>query len=145
MGELAFSFLGVRTDGCRRRFICELDFRARTNPVTRLAFSFISRGFFERYRNVGVKPHRFLDCARMFNDCKDAEKYNNDDDEEYDDNETNNDFKGETTTVLDGDIDATVTEADVSNEDSANEVRQMRQFNDDVAHYLHLDRSSVQQ
>lgn len=41
IGELAFRFLGVDTDGCRRRFVCELDFRARSNPITRLAFTFI--------------------------------------------------------------------------------------------------------
>lgn len=41
IGELVFRFLGVDTDGCRRRFVCELDFRARSNPITRLAFSFI--------------------------------------------------------------------------------------------------------
>lgn len=41
IGELVFKFLGVDTEGCRRRFVCELDFRAQTNPITRLAFSFI--------------------------------------------------------------------------------------------------------
>lgn len=41
IGELAFRFLGVNTDGCRKRFVCELDIRAQTNPITRLAFSFI--------------------------------------------------------------------------------------------------------
>lgn len=40
-GELAFRFLGVDTMGCRKRFVCELDFRARANPITRLAYSFI--------------------------------------------------------------------------------------------------------
>lgn len=41
LGELAFRFLGVDTEGCRRRFVCELDFRAQSNPITSLAFSFI--------------------------------------------------------------------------------------------------------
>lgn len=46
------------------------------------------RNFFERYRisddNV-VKPQKFTDCAKIFNDCKDAEKYNNiEEDEEKD-------------------------------------------------------------
>lgn len=46
------------------------------------------RNFFERYRTLDEntsKPEKFSDCAKMYNDCKDAEKYNNtndDDDEE---------------------------------------------------------------
>lgn len=142
-------FLGVRTEGCRRRFVCELDIRARTNPVTRLAFSFISRNFFEQYRNVeGIheKPQKFGDCARMFNDCKDAEKYNNndDDDNEYDDKETNNEYADEIATVAGSDGDAAVTDTNISVQDSANEVRYMRQYNDEVAKYVHLNRNNMQ-
>ncbi|XP_031622464.1 uncharacterized protein LOC116340234 [Contarinia nasturtii] len=85
IGELAFRFLGVDTEGCRKRFVCELDFRARANPITRLAFSFIGRNFFERYRILDkniAKPKKFSDCSKAFNDCKDAEKYNDVDDDD---------------------------------------------------------------
>lgn len=78
LGELVFRFLGVYTDGCRRRFVCELDFRARANPITRLLFSLVGRNFFEQYRVLddGVEqPKKFRDCARIYNECEDAEKY----------------------------------------------------------------------
>lgn len=44
-----------------------------------------SRNFFERYRTLdenASKPEKFSDCAKMYNDCKDAEKYNNTDDDD---------------------------------------------------------------
>lgn len=151
LGELAFNFLGVRTEGCRRRFVCELDFRARSNPVTRLAFSFISRSFFEQYRNVegiGEKPKKFVDCSRMFKDCKDAERYNSNDDDDDDDEfsnvETSPDYTDEASTVNDHDGEAAVTEPTTLDEENSNEVRQMRQFNDDVAYFVHLDRGNLQ-
>lgn len=109
LGELAFRFLGVDSEGCRRRFVCELDFRAQFNPVTRLAYSFIGyivffalifgsinyinfvcclfiyrRNFFEKYRvndeNL-PEPKRFRDCAKVHRNCKDAEKYDIKEDE----------------------------------------------------------------
>lgn len=40
-GELAFQFLGVDTVGCRRRFVCELDFRAKGNPMTRMVYGLV--------------------------------------------------------------------------------------------------------
>lgn len=139
----------MRTEGCRRRFVCELDFRARSNPVARLAFSFISRSFFEQYRNVeGIdeKPKKFVDCSRMFKDCKDAERYNSnddDDDDEFTDAQTSPDYTDEASTVNDRDGDG-VTEPATLDEANLNEVRRMRQFNDDVAHFVHLNRGNVQ-
>lgn len=53
-----------------------------------LIFQF-RRNFFERYRildDAVAKPQKFSDCAKVFRDCEDAEKYNdvddNDDDED---------------------------------------------------------------
>lgn len=40
-GELAFNFLGVDTDGCRRRFVCELDMRVKQNMMTRMLYSLV--------------------------------------------------------------------------------------------------------
>lgn len=40
---------------------------------------FHSHSFFDRYRNLAdgeEKAQNFPDCARLFNDCKAAEKYN---------------------------------------------------------------------
>lgn len=37
-GDLMFRFLGVNTDQCRKRFVCELEFR---NPVMNYAFRYI--------------------------------------------------------------------------------------------------------
>lgn len=39
--EIAFQFLGVDTEGCRRRFTCELEFKAQGNPITKMAYSMI--------------------------------------------------------------------------------------------------------
>lgn len=76
--EIAFQFLGVDSDGCRRRFTCELDFRVKGNPFTRFVFSMVSPKYFNKYRDLSkaaIKPTSFSDCARMHRECKEAEKY----------------------------------------------------------------------
>lgn len=94
---------------------------------------------------IDEKPNKFIDCARMFNDCKDAEKYNNYEDEEDFDKETsNNEYTNEGSTVNDSDGDAGVTEPNTLDNESANEVRRMRQYYDDVAQFVQFDRSTMQ-
>lgn len=76
--ELAFQFLGVRSVECKKLFVCEFDFRARTNPVTRLLYSLVGRNFFQQYRQLdeGVsKPETFRDCVKVHSKCEDVEKY----------------------------------------------------------------------
>lgn len=76
--EIAFQFLGVDSDGCRRRFTCELDFRVKGSPFTRFVFSMVSPKYFNKYRDLSkdaAKPTSFSDCARMHRECKEAEKY----------------------------------------------------------------------
>lgn len=38
--EIAFIFLGVRTNECRKRFICEMDIRSRNSPLFGMVFKF---------------------------------------------------------------------------------------------------------
>lgn len=48
------------------------------------------RNFFERYRELDenvAKPQKFSDCGKVFNDCKDAEKYNEMEEEEEEEDE----------------------------------------------------------
>lgn len=76
--EIAFQFLGVDSDGCRRRFTCELDFRMKGSPFTRFVFSMVSPKYFNKYRDLSKdadKPTSFSDCARIHRECKEAEKY----------------------------------------------------------------------
>lgn len=76
--EIAFQFLGVDSDGCRRRFTCELDFRVKGSPFTRFVFSMVSPKYFNKYRDLSkdaIKPTSFADCARIHRECKEAEKY----------------------------------------------------------------------
>lgn len=105
-GEIAFQFLGVDTMGCRKRFVCEFDFRAARNPFTRMAYTLIgyvqsiivfiwivaerfrinfSKNFFDKYRDLSSdapKATKFTDCARMYRECAAAEEYNDADDAE---------------------------------------------------------------
>lgn len=76
--EIAFQFLGVDSDGCRRRFTCELDFRVKGSPFTRFVFSMVSPKYFNKYRDLSkdaITPTSFADCARIHRECKEAEKY----------------------------------------------------------------------
>jgi len=77
--EIAFQFLGVDSDGCRRRFTCELDFRVKGSPFTRFVFSMVSPKYFNKYRDLSkgaTTPTSFADCARIHRECEEAEKYN---------------------------------------------------------------------
>lgn len=111
-GEIAFQFLGVDSVGCRKRFVCEFDFRAARNPFTRMAYTLIgyepctihdyfesniinnlyiyilwrhSKSFFDKYRDLRAdakQAAKFTDCARMYRECAAAEEYNDVDDAE---------------------------------------------------------------
>lgn len=87
-GDLMFRFLGVNTDECKRRFVCELEFR---NPFMGYAFKyiglvniFIVKTFdfiFSLYRVELFKefvtpkdgdnaPKKFTDCAKLYTECR---------------------------------------------------------------------------
>lgn len=91
---------------------------------------------------IDEKPQKFIDCARMFNDCKEAEKYNNYDDDEDVDKESNNEYTNDASTMNDSDGDAAITEPNTLEQESANEVRRMRQYYNDVAQFVQFDRST---
>ena len=63
--ELIFQFLGVDTLDCRKRFVCELEFR---NPFMGFAINYIS----DKYKPTKdePKPKKFTDCAKLFHKCQ---------------------------------------------------------------------------
>lgn len=67
-----FAFLGLDSKACRRRFVCEMEFRSKLNPLTSMAFRIVGRGFFEKYtnsRNPQSRATNFLECAAVNPDC----------------------------------------------------------------------------
>lgn len=62
--ELIFQFLGVDTIDCKKRFVCELEFR---NPFMGFAINYIS----DRYKpsKGDPKPKSFTDCAKLNPKC----------------------------------------------------------------------------
>lgn len=73
MEELFFGFLGVNTRACRKRFICEMEFRTKKNPLVQFIFGRLSDSIFKDYRIVSekedVRPKKFTDCALRHNEC----------------------------------------------------------------------------
>ncbi|XP_017483424.1 PREDICTED: uncharacterized protein LOC108372288 [Rhagoletis zephyria] len=72
IAELMFEFLGLDSQACRRRFICEMEFRSRLNPLSNMAFRIVGRGFFEKYlnaRNEHDQAHSFTECAAVNPEC----------------------------------------------------------------------------
>lgn len=68
-----FDFLGLDSMACRRRFICEMEFRSHVNPLSSMVFRILGRGFFEKYLNARNKLGRalsFADCAVVNPECK---------------------------------------------------------------------------
>lgn len=72
IGEFIFGFLGLDTNACRRRFICEMEFKSKANPLTSLAFRVIGRSFFNKYtnnQNSFGKATSFEECAAVNSEC----------------------------------------------------------------------------
>ncbi|XP_011196770.1 uncharacterized protein LOC105221454 [Zeugodacus cucurbitae] len=79
IAELMFDFLGLDSMACRRRFICEMEFRSRLNPLSGMAFRILGRGLFEKYMNVRNKLGRaqsFAECTTVNPQCKFIEQNN---------------------------------------------------------------------
>ncbi|XP_053963204.1 uncharacterized protein LOC128866465 [Anastrepha ludens] len=72
IAEFMFEFLGLDSRACRRRFICEMEFRSRSSPLSSMAFRIVGRGFFEKYMNIRNElgqAHSFAECAAVNPEC----------------------------------------------------------------------------
>ncbi|XP_037715153.1 uncharacterized protein LOC119550516 [Drosophila subpulchrella] len=88
IADFMFAFLGLDSKACRRRFVCEMEFRSKLNPMTSMAFRIVGRGFFEKYtnaRNPEARATNFGECAAVNPECIFVE---NDNPEEIPETET---------------------------------------------------------
>lgn len=72
VSDTVFAFLGITNDGCRRRFICEMEFRSKINPFIRIAFGIVGRGLFSKYvnkNNINGRASSFRQCADVNPEC----------------------------------------------------------------------------
>ncbi|KAH8233773.1 hypothetical protein KR026_012190 [Drosophila bipectinata] len=72
IADFMFAFLGLDSKACRRRFVCEMEFRSKLNPMTSMAFRIVGRGFFEKYtnaRNPVARASNFGECAAVNPEC----------------------------------------------------------------------------
>ncbi|KAH8291184.1 hypothetical protein KR054_009608 [Drosophila jambulina] len=72
IADFMFAFLGLDSMACRRRFVCEMEFRSKLNPMTSMAFRIVGRGFFEKYtnaRNPQSRATNFGECAEVNPEC----------------------------------------------------------------------------
>ncbi|XP_061387193.1 uncharacterized protein LOC133322165 [Musca vetustissima] len=85
IGNFMFMFLGLDSMACRRRFICEMEFRSKTNPLTAMAFRVVGRSFFAKYtndRNEMGQANSFEECAAVNSECVFIENDNNNQEQE---------------------------------------------------------------
>ncbi|XP_046745775.1 uncharacterized protein LOC124411011 [Diprion similis] len=71
MAEMVFSTLKMDDDGCRRRFVCEIDAKSREFPLLSYAMDFFSHGF-DKFKTT--EKVKFSDCAKLYSSCSDDEK-----------------------------------------------------------------------
>ncbi|KAL9884386.1 uncharacterized protein ACN427_011243 isoform 1-T1 [Glossina fuscipes fuscipes] len=72
IGDFVLKFLGLDTSACRRRFLCEIEFRSKINPLTSMAFRIIGTSFFGKYINKHNKPKQansFEECSMVNSAC----------------------------------------------------------------------------
>ncbi|EAT37489.1 AAEL010531-PA [Aedes aegypti] len=68
--DIGFSFLGVHTNDCRKRFVCEVDIRERRDPWLKFGTSVFGMDIFRRYRSEDDKnATTFEECAKMYEKC----------------------------------------------------------------------------
>ncbi|XP_053687185.1 uncharacterized protein LOC128736725 [Sabethes cyaneus] len=68
--EMGFLFLGVKARACRKRFVCEFDFHARSNPILLFATRAMGRDIFHNYRDPSDERARYYqDCGRIYAEC----------------------------------------------------------------------------
>ncbi|XP_037945258.1 uncharacterized protein LOC119677806 [Teleopsis dalmanni] len=80
IADFMFYFLGLDSQACRRRFICEMEFRAKENPITSMAFRVVGKGFFNKYTNALNRnglAKSFQDCALVNPQCVFIERDSN--------------------------------------------------------------------
>ncbi|KAL9701769.1 hypothetical protein quinque_005210 [Culex quinquefasciatus] len=69
--DFAFSFLGVHSQDCRKRFVCEVDVRARADPMLQMAMQLFGGDIFRKYRGENDKVAKdFGECAKIYSKCK---------------------------------------------------------------------------
>uniref|UniRef100_A0A182ILD7 Uncharacterized protein n=1 Tax=Anopheles atroparvus TaxID=41427 RepID=A0A182ILD7_ANOAO len=69
--DLAFSFLGVHTNDCRKRFVCEVDMRARSDFLLKLGTRMLGVDIFRRYRSPEDVPGASIEqCAQLYPECR---------------------------------------------------------------------------
>ncbi|XP_030379858.1 uncharacterized protein LOC115628049 [Scaptodrosophila lebanonensis] len=72
IADFMFAFLGLDSKACRRRFVCEMEFRSKLNPLSSMAFRIVGRGFFEKYTNAlnpQARATNFSECATVNPEC----------------------------------------------------------------------------
>ncbi|XP_065086267.1 uncharacterized protein LOC135708190 [Ochlerotatus camptorhynchus] len=68
--DMAFRFLGVTSRTCRKRFVCEFDFHARSNPLILFVTRAMGRDIFYNYRdNDDEQASSYKDCGRIYAAC----------------------------------------------------------------------------
>ncbi|XP_053674404.1 uncharacterized protein LOC128724707 [Anopheles nili] len=71
MTDLAFSFLGVHTTDCRKRFVCEVDFRAKSDFLLKLGTRMLGVDIFRKYRSPDdVSAGSLQQCAELYSKCR---------------------------------------------------------------------------
>uniref|UniRef100_A0A182PTN6 Conserved oligomeric Golgi complex subunit 5 n=1 Tax=Anopheles epiroticus TaxID=199890 RepID=A0A182PTN6_9DIPT len=67
MTDLAFSFLGVHTTDCRKRFVCEVDVRSKNDFLLKLGTRMLGVDIFRKYRSVDdVAAESMEQCAELY-------------------------------------------------------------------------------
>ncbi|XP_050072941.1 uncharacterized protein LOC126561035 [Anopheles maculipalpis] len=71
MTDLAFSFLGVHTTDCRKRFVCEVDVRAKSDFLLKLGTRMLGVDIFRKYRSPDdVSAESIEQCGELYRMCK---------------------------------------------------------------------------
>lgn len=74
--DILFNLLGLDTEPCRRRFICEMEFRARTHLLTRFSYQFLVHTLFSPYldnrdgKTLPKTAQTFAECATFNAQCQ---------------------------------------------------------------------------
>lgn len=137
IGNFMFMFLGLDSKACRRRFVCEMEFRAKANPLTAMAFRIVGRSFFEKYTNANNElgtAHSYKECAAVNSECVFIENENENTTEEAEaesetqQEETVEEAGEENAAVDDLNVDLPADDANNSLEDNNNDIEERANY-----------------
>lgn len=67
--EMTFEQMKIDSDDCKRKFVCEIDYKARSNTIVGLGLYMFTDMGLEKYRTNSSQINSMRDCVNLYPNC----------------------------------------------------------------------------